>query len=320
MKGRRVLVSGGSGFIGSHLVRALLTAGADVTVLVRYGDPVRNSRLRELWSDVAIVEGDLRNRGALREALRGRPEVVFHLAAYNHVGQSHVQVEECFDVNAKGTANLLDECRDAARFVHVSSSEVYGRQSRVPFDESLAPEPLSPYAVTKLAGEQYCRLKQGRPGGPEVVVLRPFNAYGPGQSAKAVIPELIMAGLAGRPLRISSGRQTREFDHVQDLVAGLVAAGRVSPAPSGVLNLASGHEISILELATRVRELTGCRSPLEVGALPDRPGEIWRMSGDGRRAHAELGWQPQVPFEAGLRETVDWYRSDAGRPHRSGRD
>ncbi|MCL4818085.1 MAG: GDP-mannose 4,6-dehydratase [Vicinamibacteria bacterium] len=319
MKGRAVLVTGASGFIGSWLTKALLEGGAAVRALVRYRDPLRNPRLREVWTDLEVLEADLRNRGALREALRRRVDVVFHLAAYNHVGQSFVQVEECFDVNAKGTANLLDECREVGRFVHVSTSEVYGRLERVPFEEGFAPEPASPYGVSKLAGEQYCRLFQGRTGGPEVVILRPFNAYGPGQSAKAVIPELILAGLAGQPLRISSGRQTREFNHVSDLVRGILAAAVAEQVPRGPVNLASGRERTVLEVAQQVHALTGSSLPLEVRARPDRPNEIWRMCGDGRRARAELGWEPRVDFMDGLRQAVEWYRSAAAADHRTGR-
>lgn len=319
MKGRAVLVTGASGFIGSWLTKALLESGATVRALVRYRDPFRNPRLRDVWTDLEVLEADLRNRGALREALRRRVDVVFHLAAYNHVGQSFVQVEECFDVNAKGTANLLDECSEVGRFVHVSTSEVYGRQARVPFEESVAPEPASPYGVSKLAGEHYCRLLQGRTGGPEVVILRPFNAYGPGQSTKAVIPELVLAGLGGQPLRISSGRQTREFNHVRDLVAGMLAAAAAPRPPQGPVNLASGDERTVLDVAQRVHALTASRVPLEVGARSDRPNEIWRMCGDGSRARAELGWEPRVAFAEGLKQTVEWYRSEAGVGHRTGR-
>jgi nucleoside-diphosphate-sugar epimerase len=319
MRGRAVLVTGASGFIGSWLTRALLEVGASVRALVRYRDPLRNPRLRDVWPDLEVVEADLRNRGALREALHRPVDVVFHLAAYNHVGQSFGQVEECFDVNAKGTANLLDECREVARFVHVSTSEVYGRQPRVPFEEGFAPDPASPYGVSKLAGEHYCRLFQGRVDGPEVVILRPFNAYGPDQSAKALIPDLILAGLGGQPLRISSGRQTREFNHVADLVRGMLAAATAPRPPRGPVNLACGQERTVLEVAEQVHALTGSRFPLEVGARAERPNEIWRMSGDGSRARAELGWEPRVAFAAGLAETVEWYRSAAAAGHRIGR-
>src|SRR5580658_8022632 len=126
VKEKRVLVTGGSGFIGSHLVKSLLQQGAKVAVTVRYGNIVKNIRLADCWSCIDVIEADLRNRGALEAIQRFDPEVVFHLAAYQHVGQSFSQVEECFDVNAKGTANLLDTCRKAPKFVYIATSEVYG--------------------------------------------------------------------------------------------------------------------------------------------------------------------------------------------------
>ncbi|MDQ3652567.1 MAG: GDP-mannose 4,6-dehydratase [Acidobacteriota bacterium] len=161
MKNKRVLVTGGSGFIGSHLVNRLLDKGAEVAVPVRYGNVMKSERLRHCWDDLRIIEADLRNRGALEAGLRDfPPEVLFHLAAYNHVGHSFVQVEECFDVNAKGTANLLDTCSSVEKFIYMSTSEVYGHQSKVPFVETMSPRPISPYAITKYAGKLYCHMKQ----------------------------------------------------------------------------------------------------------------------------------------------------------------
>ena len=165
MKDKRVLVTGGSGFIGSHLVKSLLEQGAKVAVTVRYGNMVKNIRLADCWNCITVIEADLRNRGALKAIQRFDPEVVFHLAAYQHVGESFGQVEECFDVNAKGTANLFDVCENVPKFVYIATSEVYGLQETVPFVETMEPSPLSPYAITKYAGEMYCRMKQ-RMGAP----------------------------------------------------------------------------------------------------------------------------------------------------------
>src|SRR4051812_46149843 len=128
LKGKRVVVTGGSGFIGSHLVRRLMDEGANVAVVVRYGNIIKNERLRPWWDRLSVIEADLRNRGALTAVAEYRPDLVFHLAAYNHVGMSFTQVEECFDVNAKGTANLVDTCQDVDRLLYVSTSEVYGHQ------------------------------------------------------------------------------------------------------------------------------------------------------------------------------------------------
>jgi len=308
MKDKRVVVTGGSGFIGSHLVKRLLEQGAQVAVTVRYGNVIKNERLREEWTRLKVIEADLRNRGALDDVRKFDPHVVFHLAAYNHVGESFRQVEECFDVNAKGTANLLDMVPGTESFIYMSTSEVYGHQSGVPFVETMNPEPISPYAITKYAGELYCRMKQRMKGSGRIVVLRPFNAYGPYQSSKAIIPELIINCLKGRPIRTTKGEQTREFNYVGNLVDGLIAAASDKSTIEGPVNLASGEEVAIRDLVKKIAALTDTKSSIEIGALEYRPTEIWRMFADSSRAHSLFGWTPQVNLDQGLKLTVDWYR------------
>jgi UDP-glucose 4-epimerase len=309
MKNKSVLVTGGSGFIGSHLVNRLLQDGANVGVTVRYGNVMKNERLRDCWDRIHVIEADLRNRGALAAVRDFEPDVVFHLAAYNHVGQSFVQVEECFDVNAKGSANLLDLCAGVPKFVYMSTSEVYGHQTEVPFVETMDPEPLSPYAITKYAGELYCRMKQRIGGETSIVVLRPFNTFGPYQSAKAVIPELIVKCLRGEPIATTKGEQTREFNYVADIVDGLVRAATHEGDVEGVINLATGREVPIHQLVRTIAELTETKSELQIGALPYRPTEIWRMYADNSRAQEILEWQPQVSLEEGLSRTIEWFRT-----------
>jgi UDP-glucose 4-epimerase len=309
MKRKRVLITGGSGFIGSHLVHRLLADGAEVAVTLRYGNVMKNERLRDCWDDLRIIEADLRNRGALACIGEFAPEVVFHLAAYNHVGQSFVQVEECFDVNAKGTANLLDTCGSSVeKFLYMSTSEVYGYQTELPFLESMCPQPISPYAITKYAGELYCQMKQRIGGERSLVILRPFNTFGPYQSAKAVIPELIVNCLRGGPIKTTKGEQTREFNYVSNVVDALVMAAEHNEQINGPLNIAAGEEVRICDLVHKIAELTGARGQLEVGALAYRPTEIWRMYADSTRARELLGWKPEVCLEDGLKRTVDWFR------------
>jgi UDP-glucose 4-epimerase len=310
MKQKRALVTGGSGFIGSHLVHRLLQEQAEVAVAVRYGNVMKNERLRDCWNDIQVIEADLRNRGALEAGVRDfKPEVVFHLAAYNHVGQSFLQVEECFDVNAKGTANLLDVCGDRVeRFIYMSTSEVYGHQTQVPFKEDMCPEPISPYAITKYAGELYCRMKQRINDDGSVVILRVFNTFGPYQSAKAVIPELILNCLRGGSIKTTKGEQTREFNYVSNVVDGLVQAAMHSRSVSGPVNIAAGEEVAIRDLVKKIAEMTGTNAQLEIGELPYRPTEIWRMYADNTRAREVFGWRPKVSLDEGLQETINWFR------------
>lgn len=304
---RNVIVTGGTGFIGSHLVRELLAHRAYVYLVTRYGNVAKHPRLADIWSQLNIVEADIRNRGALEQISDIRPRYVFHLAAYNHVGQSFTQVEECYDVNAKGTANLIDASihRGLENFVYISSSEVYGKQDKVPWVESMHPRPQSPYAITKYAGELYALMKQ-KIGDP-VVVVRPFNVFGPDQSTKAIIPELILKCLRGDRLLTTLGEQTREFNFISNIISGLILASQSKF--DGPINLASGFDIKIAQLVRMIAKLTKSRSRLEIGALRYRPNELWRMQADNARAREILNWKPLISFEEGLRKTIDWYRS-----------
>lgn len=306
-RGKRVLVTGGAGFIGSHLVKRLLAEGADVSVQVKYNSVIDNVRLAPVWHDIRPLEADLRNPDSLAQIRRLAPELVYHLAAYNHVGDSFLHVVEAIDSNGKGSVNLLDAYEGYERFVYVSSSEVYGYQTEVPFRETSMPAPLSPYAVGKYTGELYARLKWRSLHRP-VVILRPFNAYGPYQSARAVVAEVVMTCLQQKPLVTTSATQTRDFNFVENLVDGFVLAGTVSGIEGETFNIGSGRDISIRDLVHRIRDVSGSRSEIRIGGLPDRDGEIMRMCADSTRARDVLGWSQAVDLDAGLRLTVEWYR------------
>ena len=305
---KRVLVTGGSGFIGSHLVRRLVDEGATVAVMVRYGNVMKNERLRELWDKVTVIEADLRNRGALEAAAQFKPQLVFHLAAYNHVGESFRQVEECFDVNAKGSANLLDVCGGSERFVYMSTSEVYGHQASGAFVETMNPEPISPYAITKYAGELYCRMKQRIGGKPEVVVVRPFNVFGPCPELQGDHPRAHHQLPARQPHPHHPGRADPRVQ-LRGQRGGRAAGGRQRrQAVPGPINIAAGEEVAIRDLVKKIAELTQTKSSIEIGALPYRPTEIWRMYADSTRARNELGWTPRLNLEEGLKQSIAWYR------------
>lgn len=307
LKGKKVLVTGGSGFIASHLCRRLLAEGADLYVTTKYNSLVDNVRLAACWDKVRVIEADLRNPDSLGQLRAVRPEIVYHFAAYNHVGDSFLHVSEAIDSNAKGTANLMEAWQDYERFVYISTSEVYGYQEAVPFTETMIPQPMSPYSVGKYSGELYARMKY-RSAGKPVVVLRPFNAFGPYQSPRAVIPELILKCLRGEPLATTEGKQTREFNFIANLVDGFIKAALAPGAVGEVINLGSGREIPIRELVLKIHEYTASSSELRLGALPYRPGEIWRMCADNAKAARLLDWTPAVSFEEGLKRTVAWFR------------
>jgi UDP-glucose 4-epimerase len=304
---KSILITGASGFIGSHLTKKLIEADAKVTILVRYTSEIRNIRLSNLWQKVEIIEGDIRNHDSLVQLKSKRFNIIFHLAAYNHVGQSFLHVSEVFDVNAKGTANLIDACEGYSRFVYTSTSEVYGKQEHVPFIETMDPHPISPYAVTKYSGELYCRMKSQMDKLP-IVIIRPFNTFGPYQSSKAIIPELIIKSIKGKPIETTKGKQTREFNYVDNIVDGFLRCGIVRNIEGEVINVAEGFEISIFDLVQTIHKLTRSLSELRVGAIPYRPTEIWRMVAGAKKAKELLGWKSNTPFIKGLKMTIEWYR------------
>lgn len=304
---RKVLVTGGAGFIGSHLVKRLILKGSDVSVVVRYKSINDNIRLSSVWDQITPIEADLRNIDSLRQFKDQSYDVVFHLAAYNHVGDSFLHVNEALVSNAVATANLLEFLPEFERFVYISSSEVYGCQKEVPFQEDFLPAPISPYAIGKYAGELYSRMKRLQ-SGQEIVCVRAFNAFGPYQSEKAVIPEMIIKCLKGVSVETTEGKQTREFNYVENLVEGLIAAAEVKPAHEGLINLCSGEEIAICDLVQKIHQLSNSSSKLKIGALPNRPTEIWRMSGSSHRAQELLNWKPKISFEEGLIKTIEWFK------------
>lgn len=304
---RKILVTGGSGFIASHLVRRLVHAGARVSVLTKYNSMIDNVRLAGLWDGIIPVEADLRNSDSLAQLQAIRPEIIFHFAAYNHVGDSFVHVNEAMEANARGSVNLLEAYHDYTRFIYISSSEVYGFQDSVPFVEASTPFPISPYAVGKYAGELYARMKYHVERRP-IVILRPFNAFGPYQSPRAVIAEIILKCLRGDVVCATEGRQTRDFNFVENLVDGFMLAAERDEAIGEVINIGSGREISIRTLIELIYQLTGSHSELRIGSLPYRPTEIWRMVASNEKAARLLGWQPKIDLEKGLELSIEWYK------------
>jgi len=310
-----VLVTGGTGFIGSHLVRRLVRDGADVHTMTSMVSSVYPPRLVAAKHEITLHEGSLGDPGAVARVVeRVRPTHIFHLGAYTHVGKSWGRIDECVQTNIQGTVNLLQALDRTGyeRFVNVGTSEIYGDVD-VPFREDGPVRPVSPYAVSKYAGEEFCRMFHEGRGWP-IVRVRPFNAYGPMQSPDRVIPEIIVKGLRAEPCRMTQGRQTREFNFVDDLIDGMVLAGTVSGIEGELFNLGCGNDIAIRDLATLVLEMTGSSVCPEFGALPDRPTEIMLMRADTAKARERLGWASTRSLRDGLAETVEWYRSEVARP------
>lgn len=307
MKNKKILMTGASGFIASHLTRRLYNEGANITILTLYNDKINNIRLTDIWDNINVIEADIRNIDSLRPLRKLDFDIVYHFAAYNHVGDSFRHVSHSFDVNGKGTANLLDACERAKKFIYISSSEIYGYQKEVPFKEDFNPRPLSPYAIGKYAGELYCRMKLHINNAP-IVILRPFNAFGPYQSTRAIIPETIINCLLGKEVKTTKGKQTREYNFISNLVDAFVLAGKNKNAVGKIINIGSGKDISIKDLVSLTHKLTASKSKLKIGSLKYRPTETWKMVSDNSRAKEILCWEPRISFEEGLKLTIDWYK------------
>ncbi|MEJ7582560.1 MAG: SDR family NAD(P)-dependent oxidoreductase [Acidimicrobiales bacterium] len=275
LRGSSVLVTGGSGFIGSCLTARLVAEGADVHVVARTAASACPSRLAGLRDQISLHQADVTDGEDLAAIVaRVRPAQVLHLAARAHVGTSWTQVDEHVQTNVQGTVTLLRALAGQGfeRFVHVSTSDVYG-PILAPFREDAPVNPMSPYAVSKYAAECYCRMFHQSEGWP-IVVVRPFPTYGPAQSPDRVIPELIVRALRSEDIALTLGLQIREFNHVDDVVDGIIRAATTAGIEGEVLNLGCGEEVSIRAVVAMVLELTGSTIQTRFGALPERPGEL----------------------------------------------
>jgi UDP-glucose 4-epimerase len=308
------LVTGGAGFIGSALVRALLARGDRVRVLDNFYSGKREN-LATVAADVDLIEGDLRDAGALGRALDG-VELVFHEAAIASVPRSLVDPVASHEVNASATLDLLAAANRAGvrRLIYAASSSAYGDTPTLPQIETMAPAPLSPYAVSKLAGEHYCRMFAGAYG-LETVCLRYFNVFGPYQDPAseyaAVIPRFITAALAGRGVTIfGDGAQSRDFCYLDNTVEANLAAAVAPAASGGVFNVACGAATDLNQVVTLIGELVG--HPVPVTYAPRRVGDVRHSLADIGAARDRLGYRAAISFREGLARTVSWYGQAAG--------
>jgi UDP-glucose 4-epimerase len=305
----RVLVTGGGGFIGSNLVRALVERGDDVRVLDNFSTGQR-ANLAELAQDVEVVEGELRSYERVHAATRG-VEVVFHQGALPSVPRSVQDPLTTSAVNVEGTLNVLLAARDEGvrRVVCASSSSVYGNSGELPRFETAHPDPISPYGVSKLAAERYC-VSFSRVYPLETVALRYFNVFGPNQDPTsqyaAVVPRFITAIADGRPVEVyGDGEQRRDFTYVENVVDANVAAATAAGVSGAVLNVATGRPTTVNELAETIGSLLG-RS-VERDEQPERTGDVRDSWADITRARELLGWEPRTGLEEGLRLAAEYF-------------
>jgi NAD dependent epimerase/dehydratase len=314
-----VFVTGAGGFIGGHLCSRLVELGANVRGLVRYNS--RNDRGTLDWLDPAIareidvVLGDLRDIESVTRAMDGS-EVVFHLAAQIAIPYSFVNPRDYFETNVLGTLNVAEAARSLGvrRVVHTSTSEVYGTARVVPITEDHPIEPQSPYAASK-AGADKLMDSYHRSFDLPVTILRPFNTFGPHQSARAVIPTIISQALAGGSLKLGSLDPTRDLTFVTDTADGFIAAAVSDAAIGRTLQLGTGYDVSIGDLVEMVSKIVGRELPVELDPARVRPAnsEVMRLISDPELAGQLTGWRHRVSLEDGLSQTIDWIGANQAR-------
>lgn len=308
--GTAVLVTGAGGFIGSHLAERLVELGANVTALVHY-----NALGTWGWLDhsphrdaLQVVAGDISDRDSVHRAMQG-VAVVFHLAALIAIPYSYHAPAAYVRTNVEGTLNVLQAAREHAvtRVVHTSTSEVYGTARTVPIDEAHPLQGQSPYSASKIGADKLAEAFH-RSFGVPVVTVRPFNTFGPRQSARAVIPAIITQCLSGSHIRLGNLHPTRDLNYVRNTVEGFLLAAATPQAVGQTINLGSGREISIGDLAQTIADLMGVAITIESDAQRLRPdqSEVERLLADATLAHSLLGWQPVVTLEEGLQHTIAW--------------
>lgn len=313
---KSILVTGAGGFIGSHLVERLVQSGALVRAFVRYTSRADTGLLRlaspEIASKITLIGGDLRDDDAVRKAVKDC-DYVFHLGALIAIPYSYLHPVEVAQTNLMGTLNVLMACRDygVQRLIHTSTSEVYGTALTEKISETHPLQAQSPYSASKIGADKlaesfYCSYDL------PVVTVRPFNTYGPRQSARAVIPTIITQALAHKTIRLGNLHTVRDFTYVSDTVNGFMRAAVADKVEGGSFNLGTGSAIEIGELAELVIKKVGVGVQIEVDENRLRPqkSEVRRLLSDNSLALKHLGWRPEISFDAGIEKTIDWIKQN----------
>ncbi len=314
---RSVLVTGAGGFIGSHLVEQLVEAGAKVRAFVHY-----NALGKWGWLDespvrdfVEVISGDICDRDSVRQAMQD-VEIIFHLAALIGIPYSYYAPLSYVRTNIEGTLNVLQAAREfgVSRVIHTSTSETYGTARYVPIDENHPLQGQSPYSATKIGADKMVEAFHLSFGLP-IVTVRPFNAFGPRQSARAVIHTIITQCLINDSVKLGNLHPTRDLTYVSDTVRGFILAASASDAVGRTINIGSGHEISVGDLAKRIIRLIRKPVKIESDMSRVRPAgsEVERLLADNSLAQQLLGWKPEVSLEDGLMRTIEWVKEHLRR-------
>lgn len=319
LKGKKVLVAGGSGFIGSHLVEELVRQKAKVRVLVPYSLNRNEEDLvyldRDVKSKLDIVFGTISEIETAKHAMKDI-DIAFNLAALVGIPYSYVHPREVFEVNTLGTLNMLTAAREfkVKKFIQTSTSEVYGSAKYVPIDENHPLQPQSPYSASKISSDAFS-LSFFYSFNLPVIVIRPFNTFGPRQSERAVIPTIITQALTGDSISIGSLSPRRDFTYVKDTVNGFIKAAYSNKGTGEVINLGTGKDHTIGETIEIIQKILGRKLKVNVSKERIRPekSEVRRLQASNKKAGKLLNWKPEYTFEEGLKETIEFIKNNLGR-------
>ena len=315
--GKRVLVTGAGGFIGSHLVEALVEKGAQVKPFVRYNSRNDWGMLENLPSIVKdnldITTGDIIDFGVVKKAVKNC-DIVFHLAALIGIPYSYHAPESYVTTNIKGTLNILQASVEEGveKIVHTSTSEVYGTAKYVPIDENHPLQGQSPYSASKIGADMIAQSYFLSFNAP-VAIIRPFNTFGPRQSARAVIPTIISQGLSAQEINLGSLSPVRDLTYVKDTVNGFIKVAESDKSIGEVINIGNGKGITIGELAKKILNLMDCPdTPIyaDEGRIRPEKSEVMQLICDNSKAKSMIGWSPEYSLDQGLKETIHWIRQN----------
>ncbi len=314
LKNKSILVTGAGGFIGSHLTEQLVNTGGNVRAFVRYNSRNDWGLLEllppEIFKQLEVIQGDLRDPEAVKKAVTDI-DVIFHLGALIAIPYSYVRPRETVETNVIGTLNILTAARDASvkKIVHTSTSEVYGTAKYVPIDEKHPLQGQSPYSASKIGADKIAEsfyLSYKLP----VATIRPFNTFGPRQSARAIIPTIITQALTKKAVKIGSTTPKRDLTFVEDTVNGFIKIAESDRSTGEVINISSNTEISIGDLAKKIIKLTGAEKKLKLKVdkkrVRPKASEVMRLKGDNRKAKRLVGWKPKYKIDDGLKITINW--------------
>jgi len=315
VEGKTILVTGAGGFIGSHLVEALVSKGAEVKTFVRYNSRNDWGMLENIPSGIKenldVMTGDIIDFGVVKKAVRNC-DIVFHLAALIGIPYSYVAPESYVTTNIKGTMNIMQASLEEGveKIVHTSTSEVYGTAKYVPIDENHPLQGQSPYSASKIGADMLAHSYFLSFNAP-VAIIRPFNTFGPRQSARAVIPTIISQALSGNEVNLGSLTPVRDLTYVKDTVNGFIKVAEADKSIGEIINIGNGKGITVGELAKKILTIMECQNTTihtdEERVRPEK-SEVMELICDNSKAHRMIGWSPAYSLDQGLKETIEWIR------------